>query len=164
MASRNQVRVVDHGADALMERMKLGGTVDVGVQGSEAGAAHEQGHGSSTTVQTVVEVATIHEFGDPENGIPRRSFIRDYVDLFRRDLEDRLRRLGQEVIKGQPMKPLLEQFGLVAVGEIQTRIANKIPPPNSKAWADIKGSDTPLIDTGQLRSSITHKVETRKGI
>jgi hypothetical protein len=142
-----------------MERLRLGGIVDVGVLGDDAGDAHEGGD----EPVTVAEVATIHEFGDPENGIPRRSFIRDYVDQYRSDLEQRMKQIGRRIVKGDNLHDLLEQFGLVAVGEIQTRIANKIPPPLSKKREEEKGSPVPLIDTGQLRSSITHRVEVRRG-
>lgn len=155
MANRVQIVDRDQGAAALMDRMKLGGSVKVGVLGDKAAAAHGEG-------LTVAEVASVHEFGDPENKIPRRSFIRDHVDIYRRDLEDRLRRLGQEVIKGQPLKVLLDQFGLVLQGEIQTRIANGIGPELSQRRIDEKGSEVPLIDTGQLRSSITFLSEVSR--
>jgi hypothetical protein len=156
MPAYAQIIDIDRGAAALMNSMKQGGTVKVGVFGDKAGAAHGEG-------LTVVEVATVHEFGDPEQGIPRRSFIRDYVDLHRRELEARLTRLGRQVIKGKSLKTLLDQYGLVVVGEIQTRIANKISPPNSPVTVKRKGSDVPLIDTGQLRSSIAHLAEVSSG-
>lgn len=162
MASNVRIVDQDRGATAHMKRMKLAGNVDVGVQGNEAAEVHEDPHGDSPDKLTVVDVATVHEFGDPENGIPRRSFIRDYVDHFKSDLERRMIRLGQEVLKGKELHLLLDQFGLVAVGEIQTRMSQGIPPPNSAATIARKGSDTPLIDTGQLRSSITHKVTTSR--
>ena len=164
MARNVQIVDQDLGARALFERLKAGGRVDVGVQGSEAGEVHEDPHGENTEALTVVDVATKHEYGDPENGIPRRSFIRDYVDHNRRELEERLQRVGQEVIKGRDLAEALETFGLLAVGEIQTRMAQGIAPPNSAATVARKGSDTPLIDTGQLRSSITHKVSSSRRV
>jgi hypothetical protein len=45
------------------------------------------------------------------------------------------------------------------VGVIKQRIANGIAPPNSPYTIARKGSSKPLIDTGQLRNSITYQVE-----
>jgi hypothetical protein len=159
LARRAQVIDRDRGAAALNDRMRLGGTVKVGIFGDKAGDVHEGGD----EALTVAEVATIHEFGDPEQNIPRRSFLRDWADLYRKDHEDRLRAMGRQVIKGQELQTLLDQFGVVAVGEIQTRIANGIEPGLSEMRIKEKGSDVPLIDTGQLRSSVAHLAETRRG-
>jgi len=151
------VREIDHGADALMRRLLERAVVHVGVQGEDGGEAHTDGD------ETIAQVAAKHEFGgvsDTGAKIPRRSFIRDYVDQNIGPLEARLERLGVAVLQGYTtVEQGLEAFGLRAVGEIQQRIADRISPPLSKITIARKGSDVPLIDTGQLRNSITHKVD-----
>ena len=55
----------------------------------------------------------------------------------------------------------LQRIGLWAQSEIQQRISDGIPPQNAPYTINKKGSSTPLVDTGQLRSSISFKVVKR---
>lgn len=110
---------------------------------------------------TVLEVAIMNEFGT--DTIPERSFIRAWVDLEGDEARKWMRALIKQVIRGAITKEVaLERFGQKVQGSIQARIADGIPPPNAPATVERKGSSTPLIDTGQLRSSITYKVDERK--
>jgi len=150
MASR--VKDIDKGAKALLERLSRTMSVKVGVIGSDAVQAHKK-----EPELTVVDVATKNEFGI---GVPRRSWLRDYVDQNERTLKRYERNVGREIIQGMPPREAMGHFGNQIVGEIQQRISDHgVPPPNSRAWEEIKGSNTPLINTGQLWSSITHAVE-----
>ena len=154
MTAPSRVRIVDRGADGLVKaaREAMGDwSVRVGIMGSEAGAAHEEAVG-----MTVAEVAEKHEFGI---GVPRRSWLLDYVDATEEMARRRLRSVLEAVTQRKaPLAPGLEQFGQITVGEIQQRIADRIDPPLSEATIAAKGSDVPLINTGQLRSSITYVV------
>lgn len=106
---------------------------------------------------TVREVAAFHEFG---LGVPRRSFIRDWYDPNVARIRARAARVSELVIRGErKAKQGGELLGLWAQGEIQQRIADGIGPKLELATIKRKGSNKPLIDTGQLRSSITFKVE-----
>jgi hypothetical protein len=150
------VRVVDHGADALIRRIQRGRqptTVKTGVIGDGAQARSVNGGAAALTV---ADVASFNEFGI---GVPERSFIRAYVDENQPQLIQRLRAIARAVAKGKPLEPGLEQFGALVVGEIQRRISAGIAPENHPDTIERKGSSTPLIDTGQLRSSITYLVE-----
>lgn len=82
------------------------------------------------------------------------------MDTRRAQIVDRLRVEATKVVieKKYNLRVALDRFGLWAVGEIQQRIADGIPPPNAQSTVDRKGSSTPLIETGQLRASIKHKV------
>lgn len=156
------VRDRDRGAAALVRKSGKRARVKVGVIGQEAAKRKRQPAGSGTVVsdETVIDIATKHEFGI---GVPQRSFIAGYADESESINKRRLRNVMMQVIKGMPMDVALETFGLVIVGEMQERISNRIPPPLSQARIKVKGSDVPLIDTGQLRSSITHRVEGTDG-
>lgn len=151
--SDNKVRVVDKGADALVERLSRGATVKVGIIGEKASQSHQGGPLSN------VEIGAVHEFGAPSRGIEQRSFIRGYVIENEREIHDLQRKFAREIIKGMPVKQALKQLGAVIEGGIKERIANRIPPPLWAQTVERKGSDVPLINTGQLRSSITHLVE-----
>jgi hypothetical protein len=146
---------IDKGYKALFQRLareNQGRVVDVGVLGKEGSGVYEDGN------LTVADVASFHEFGQ---GVPERSFIRAYVDENRSKIEDWLRRMAKRVITGE-VKSFdhgLELIGMKIESEIKQRIRDGIPPELSEATlAQKKGKSTPLIDTGQLLSSITHEV------
>ena len=154
MASNHRVRitVVDHGYKVLMESVAgLSEPTSIAVGVLERDAQTEDG------AVTVLDVGTWNEFGTV--GIPSRSFIRDWVDGNRKRAQGILKKLLQRVIAGELTEDAaLEQFGAWAKGEIQTRIARGVPPPNAASTVKRKGSSTPLIDTGILRSSIDYEV------
>lgn len=140
--------------------------VTVGIHEEEGAVQHEQednfgeGFGQSSSTVTVAEIGTIHEFG---LGVDERSFIRGWADENEAANKKRLRKIADAVVAGYISSPRmgLERFGLLAVGEIQSRIADGIAPQLAASTVERKGSSVPLIDSGQLRSSITHRVESR---
>lgn len=150
------VRIIDkdRGFRALMRRVRgaaRGRAVTVGVHSGEGGAPASGGG-------TVADVATIHEFG--LGNVPERSFVRAWADDKRSDNERLLAKLAESIVRGQnTVDEALEKAGLVMAASMQQRIRGGIPPSLSPATIARKGSSTPLIDTGQLVSSITHKVE-----
>lgn len=161
-----QVKVIDRGWEGIKQRVNAlrggGATVSIGVQGAQ-GAANHQG-----TSLTVAQLATIHEFGKvihhPKLGrdtvIPERSFLRATVDQYRDAIARRQVLLTQGYVLGKfDLSGAMELLGQYVVGLIKQRIANGIAPPNSPWTIARKGSSKPLIDTGQLRNSITYKVE-----
>ena len=154
MASNHRVKitVVDHGYKVLMESVAgLSEPTSIAVGVLERDAQTEDG------AVTVLDVGTWNEFGTV--GIPSRSFIRDWVDGNRKRAQGILKKLLQRVIAGELTEDAaLEQFGAWAKGEIQSRIARGVPPPNAASTVKRKGSSTPLIDTGILRSSIDYEV------
>lgn len=147
------VKVTDHGYKALTRRVfgDQALPMAVGVFEANGSKTYEDG-------MTVLEVATIHEFGT--STIPERSFIRAYFDENQTRIRKMMTALMGSVIEGKRTKEqVLEILGQKLVGEIQARIAARIPPPLAPETVRRKGSDVPLIDTGQLRSSITYKVD-----
>ncbi len=127
-------------------------TVDVGVIGDKAAEPHEEGGDL-----TVAQVAGFHEFGTV--GVPERSFIRGWVDENAKTVRRVRRKEAEKIVRRkQSIKQGLDRMGQVFVGGMQARIAKGIDPPLSPVTIERKGSSAPLIDTGQLRSSITHRV------
>lgn len=126
-------------------------SVTVGIHAEEGAATHEG------EAATVAEIGTFHEFGF---GVPQRSFIRAWADENEALNKKRLRKIAEAVKSGHISSPRtgLNRFGILAVGEIQERIANGIEPELAESTIRQKGSTVPLIDTGVLRSSITHRV------
>jgi len=148
------VVVRDLGAQRVVTTVtdKTPRVVDVGIVGDTAGKATQDG-------MTVGALAEIHEFG---LGVPQRSFLRAWADADRAKIDKTWGALLRKVLRGElTTDQALEQFGLWAQGQAQAFIADgRVQPPLDQRTIDAKGSSTPLIDTGQLRSSITYEVRT----
>jgi len=150
------ITVKDHGAIDMLSRLLEGGALKVGVLAEDAAEAHEDENGEPTDL-TVGEIAEIHEFG---LGVPRRSFLAGWADDNGEQIRTVVIRGGQALARGKisSIDQLLEQLGTWAVGSIQARMATSIPPPLEPETIRRKGSSVTLIDTGQLRSSISYEV------
>lgn len=148
-----KIKDVDRGYNALVKRVfgKEKHSVAVGIFAKEGAQTYDDG-------LTVLQVAIWNEFGTDK--IPERSFIRAYFDENQERLKKIFARLmSYYVIQGRGTKEqVLELLGQQIVGEIRKRISRGIPPPNAPSTIAKKGSSKPLIDTGQLRSSITYRV------
>jgi hypothetical protein len=105
-----------------------------------------------------VQIGTVHEFG---LGVPERSFLRATVDersTFYRRLVKKLmqRALDMKGTVSEALRILGEQMK----ADIVRRIDRGIDPPLHPATIAAKGSSKPLIDTGQLKQSITYEVRS----
>lgn len=155
------IKVKDNGADALMDRinkMPPTMTIRVGVLGNTA-FQKKLSREENAEDLTVVQVAEKNEFGI---GVPRRSFIRDYHDQNLEHIKKRMKHYAGKVWDAKnasQVRRQIDRLGLELVDGIVTRIEEGIPPANSQMTIDRKGSETPLIDTGQLKSSIIYEVE-----
>lgn len=106
---------------------------------------------------TVIQVAIWNEFGTED--IPARSFIRAWFDEDRAAIRDTMRILMVSVVARKRTKEqALNALAQWCVGRIQQRIANHIDPPNRPSTVKAKGSDTPLVNGGQLRSAVSYRI------
>lgn len=136
-------------------------SITVGIHAEEGSQIHEQKNHDERTTTTVLDIGTIHEFG--LGNCPERSFIRGWADENKGKNEQTIRTMMKSVAQGKrTMNDAADIIGFRFVGDIQKRIKAGIPPGLKQATIDRKGSSTPLIDTGQLRSSILHKVNFGK--
>lgn len=154
----------DFGWNHLKEAtLKLGGRGAyslVGVQGAQA-AANVQ-----NTDLTYAQLARIHEFGTVIKTkyaiirIPARSFLQGTIDKYADAIQKRATAFGQGVLMDAfSVEQALELIGEYVVGLIRQRMADGIPPPNAPSTIKRKGSSKPLIDSGGLRASISHRPE-----
>lgn len=129
-----------------------GATLSVGIL---AASAEKPAEGAAKGI-TVGDVATWNEFG---LGVPERSFLRAWYDETTAANRASFRKLWASVIKGdRTPEEVFSILGLKFTGDIQRRIVAGINPPNAPATIAAKGSSTPLISTGQLKSSISYEV------
>jgi phage gpG-like protein len=146
----------DRGFKALLKRLikRKSPRVRVGIYGTK-GNARYKGTGA-----TVAEVAAVHEFGAPSKNIPKRSFLRDTATIHEKQIRRNMALTTERVITGvESERTALLKFGEWFVGVVKKRIAAGIPPALKAETIRRKGSSKPLIDTGQLRNSITAEVE-----
>ena len=159
------IRDRDNGLAAHKKRFAHGARVTVGVHESEGAEGKKEPDGTSRT--SLMEVAEAHEFG---LGVPPRSFVAGAVDEnegeFQTKLTAGLKASAQP--GGRGPEQTLERFGLYVVGVMQQRISDGIEPGLAEKTKKAKqrrtgeAKDTPLILTGQLRSSIRSKLEAGK--
>jgi len=116
------------------------------------------------TVMTNAEVGLLHEVGSPTQRIPQRSFLRMPLQVKTKEiLADASKGAPELLAKGQ-MKTVLKRLGIACEKWIQMAFATggfgqwKANAPLTVA---IKGSAAPLIDTAQLRRSISSQVSSK---
>lgn len=155
-ADHVKVKDLDKGYKKLVNRLtdawSTKHTVKVGIFESEGAADHGG--------VSVLEVAIWNEFGT-EN-IPSRSFVRAWFDENQAKCQQAITAMMRAAAQGkyttnQALELLAQRF----VGEMQKRIAAGIEPANAPSTVARKGSSKPLINTGQLRSSLTYAVDDK---
>lgn len=144
----NIKRIKSPGIQAVAERVKTPGTVDVGI--IDVGMEKDSD-------MTVAAIGFVHEFGSTH--IPERSFIRSTTSGKKKEIITLQKQLLKKIVNGDmTVEKGLGILGDFVRGEIQQRIVDIKEPPNSPATIARKGSANPLIDTGQLKGSITFEV------
>lgn len=150
------IKDVDRGYRELMRTAKRGRTghrLTLGIHKKEG--AEKRGKAS------LAQIALYNEFGTAR--IPMRSWLRAWVDENRMQIARDIQRALERAVdpnSASSIEDELNKLGLKYVGQIQQRIANGIEPPNAPSTEKRKGSTKPLIDSGQFRQSIRHKVQT----
>lgn len=113
---------------------------------------------------TLGEVATIHEFGDPSNNIPERSFLRDTLEIKKDEIISNIKEQIETAIKSKSnAKMAVKAISNDVLNKIQERILDGIEPQLSSETVKRKGHDLALIETEQLFDSIKSSVN-KKGI
>jgi hypothetical protein len=113
---------------------------------------------------SIAKIAFAHEFGSPKRGIPERSFLRGALNSSKNQHE--LANLNEANLKrvldgDMTIDTALGQMGLMAASQVQKYITNPEKPfkPLKPATIKRKKSTKPLIDTGNLRQSISWVLE-----
>lgn len=132
----------------------------VGILESKGSESHAGGDLSNA------EIGLVHEFGSETNNVPPRSFLRSVIKIKEKDL--------LQVFKTSTMRSAVEKMdfnmvfsilGIKAEGIVKQGFSSSgfgTWPQLKPATVAAKGSSRPLIDTGQLRRSISSDV-IRKG-
>lgn len=129
----------------------------VGILGAKASSMH------NGTQLTNSQIGAIQMFGSVVSGIPPRDFLVMPLQITRRDLMKNITNSGaiKQAIQAKDYKKVFKQIGILAEQVVQRAFETSgfgQWPPNKPSTIARKGSDRPLIDTGQLRRSITSDV------
>lgn len=109
---------------------------------------------------TNAELMFIQSRGSPLNNIPARPVIEPAIEKNRKVISQELAAAAKARFAGSPEQSLkhLNRAGTIAVNAAKRQFTDNDWPPNAPSTIRRKGSDRPLIDTGQLRRSITYVV------
>ena len=143
----------------LVENLSKKLFVDIGVLGE-----------TNKTVEgglTIAGIGAVHEFGTDKAGrsndisIPERSFIRMPLETGQDSIEKTIEPKIKQYIAEENIEGLFKLIGIA--GEARIKEAFETAgfgtwEANAPSTIKSKGSDSPLIDTGELRKSITSKV------
>jgi hypothetical protein len=136
---------------------------------------------------TNASLAYIHDQGVPEAGIPQREFMRPGVASVLPEVERKMAMAMRAAMRGNALRAemAMQQAGLVAQSGIHNFIDAGVPPPlaeytlRRRAERGRKGAMVeldrraeglapgtahakPLVDTGQMRKSITYVIRKRR--
>lgn len=126
----------------------------------KAGVLAKDGSQNHSEGMTVFQIGMIHEFGVPEKGIPRRSFIRVPIENNIKEITKLIENNHRLVAENSmSAKVALNRIGIKAQNTIKESFRNNDWKPLKRATIKRKGSSKPLIDTGQLIGSISYIVE-----
>lgn len=113
---------------------------------------------------TNTQIGLVHEFGSRDNRIPERSFLRSTFDAKAGAYQDRIKKMCELVTAGKlGFVQGLNLIGAQHAADVKQMITQG-GPGNWKKLADStvaarpKHTTNPLLDTGQLRASITHAI------
>lgn len=113
---------------------------------------------------TNVDKAIWNEFGTRGGGwggpIPERPFMRNSLRNNTAKYKSMLKKSAAQIVTGKAsVRVVLARLGITAQQDIQTEITSLRSPPNAAMTIALKGSSNPLIDTGEMRQSVTWKYD-----
>lgn len=139
----------------------VGKQVLVGIPDSSDGRQDDQPIGNAG-------IGYIQETGSPANNIPARPFLIPGVESVQGDVSARLGKAADAALAGDPDRAEVQmaRAGMQAQNAVRARINSGIMPElkDSTIANRIRRGRTgtvPLIDTGQLRNSITYVVRKK---
>ena len=127
--------------------------------GFQRGKKHK-GKGKRAGVD-LVDIALYNELGT--DTIPSRPFLAQTVDQQGDSIKQASAEMVVQVVEGKMKgKQALKNIGVLVKGAVQQQMVEGEFVPNAPSTIQRKGSDKPLIDTGQLRQGVSYKI-CRKG-
>jgi len=111
--------------------------------------------------QSMANIARENEYGVVRRGkrVPARPFMSTSFDENRELINRVVAKEYDKILAGKStVYKSLSALGIWFTGIVQKKIRSIQSPPNSPLTIELKGSSKPLIDFGQMISSVTHEV------
>lgn len=113
-------------------------------------------------------IGYIQESGSPANNLPARPFLVPGVQNSLPAATEQLKKGAQEALRGNAdgADKRVNAAGIVAQNAVREQINSNIPPPLAESTLEGRRrrgrtGEIPLIDTGQLRNSITYVIRKK---
>jgi hypothetical protein len=127
-------------------------SIDVGIPKEET--AQKDGE-----VLYLADIANINNFGSYSRKIPARPFGTTTVPRYKEQIKKIVQIQMNDILeKNKDVKKGFDAIGAVCAGYMKKNLTDGEWKGNAQYTIDKKGSDQPLIDTGQMRQSITWRV------
>lgn len=96
-------------------------------------------------------------FGGP---VPERPFMRNAMRNNRGKYRLELKSSAIKILRGETaLATVLSKLGVIAQGDVEMEITTFSSPPNSPLTVKLKGSNKPLIDSGEMRGAVQYEVD-----
>lgn len=165
MASRSRVKDIDKGWRSIVDELSTLSKSDVFVginEGNFAARAQEEGQSEDFTM---AQIGAVHEFGTLDRRVPPRPWLRSAVDSQRAQISKFIGNMYSDILKRiRSADEALNRLGLLGVNIVRHYMLVTGPAiwlALSPLTIEAKGSDKPLVDTGQLVGSVTYVVKVR---
>lgn len=141
------------GLENLLKKLKQNTYVDVGILGNKGGNRAEG--------ITIAGIGAVHEYGSLDGKIPKRSFIAMPLSVKKSYIQEMAEKSFKRNFSSANMDQIFSDIGIAGETAIQEAFETGgfgMWKPLSPVTIDAKGSDSILIDTGELRKAQTSKV------
>lgn len=128
---------------------------------NEVFIGYQSGHDKHTDEEgntvDMAQIAMFNELGTSTS--PPRPFLRMTVDENQQKINAMCEQQAKNIAKGGTAEKSLKELGAFGVSLVQEKIGNGSFTPNAPSTVKAKGSDKPLIDTGQMRQSVHYVIK-----
>lgn len=118
---------------------------------------HESAGNTKDGDMTMATLGAVQHFGNDR--IPARPFLDLGVASGNKEY---LQTIQDGIENGLTSQQMINQVGILAAGNVKQFITDLRSPENAESTIKRKKSSNPLIDTGNMRASITYTVESKK--
>lgn len=151
----------------IFKSLKKLSTKDVliGVPQEKTGREVAKELGVKKSMVTNAELMFIHTNGSELLNIPKRPTIEPTIEQNQEAIARKIKKIAMDAIdnNNDNSDAELEKIGIWLVNKVRAKFGSDELAPNSPYTIKQKGSDRPLIDTGQLRNSVTYVIRRDNG-
>lgn len=111
---------------------------------------------ASKVNQEIVNKAIWTNFGTIN--MPERPALSNAFDNNRSNYIDALKKSAPKVLRGEVnVGQIISKIGILFSDDVKQEIVDLDSPANAPSTIKKKGSSNPLIDTGEMKNSVTHE-------